>query len=52
VAFWRLFPHTAFKIKPTGKSTGGHRRSTRGLQEEAENSFHYFEGIRVGGKGG
>ena len=28
------------------------RESTRGLQEEAERSFHYFEGVRVGGKGG
>jgi len=33
VAFWRLFPHLEFKRKPTGKSTGGHWGSTRGLQE-------------------
>ena len=29
-AFWRPFPHSAFKRKPTGKSTGGHRKSTGG----------------------
>jgi len=27
------------------------QRSTGGLQEEAESSFHCFEGVRVGGKG-
>ena len=59
VAFWMLFTHSAFKRKPTGKSIGGHRKSTRGKQgtkggpqEEAESSFHYFEGVRVGEKGG
>jgi len=31
VAFWRLFPHSVFKRKPTGKSSGGHRGSIRGL---------------------
>jgi len=30
VAFQRLFPNSAFKRKPTGKSTGGHRKSTGG----------------------
>ena len=52
VTFWRLFPHLAFKRKPTGKSTGGHRGSTGGLQEEAKSSFHCFEHVRVGGKCG
>ena len=52
VAFWRIFPHSAFKRKHTGKSIGGHRGSTRGLQEEAENIFHGCEGMRVGGKCG
>jgi len=59
VAFRRLFPHSAFKRKPTGKAIGGHRKSTGGkqhstggLQEEAESSFGCFEGVRVGGKGG
>ena len=58
VAFWRLFAHSAFKRKPTGKSTGRHRKFTGGkqetiggLQEEAERNFYYFEGVRVGGKG-
>ena len=51
VAFWRLFPHLAFKRKPTGKSIGGHKGSTRGLQEDAESSFEGFEGVGVGGKG-
>jgi len=48
VAFWRLFPQSAFKRMPIG----GHRETTRGLQEEAERNFHYFEGVREGGKGG
>jgi len=30
VAFWRPFPNSAFERKPTGKSTGGHRKSTGG----------------------
>ena len=30
VAFWRLSPHSAFKRKLTGKSTGGHKKSTGG----------------------
>ena len=51
VAFWRLFQNSAFKRKPTGKSTGGHKGSTGGLQEDAESSFEGFEGVRVGGKG-
>ena len=33
VAFWRLFPHLAFKREHTRKSTRGHRGSTGGLQE-------------------
>jgi len=28
VTFWRLFPHSAFKRKPTGKTTRGHRKTT------------------------
>ena len=59
MAFWKIFPHSAFKRKPIGKTIGGHRKlheenkeTTRGLQEEAERSFHYFEGVRVGEKGG
>jgi len=31
-SFWRFFPHSAFKRKPIGKSTGGHRKSTGGKQ--------------------
>ena len=30
MAFWRLFPNSAFKRKPIGKSTGGHKKSTGG----------------------
>jgi len=30
VALWRLFPYSAFKRKPTRKSTGGHKKSTGG----------------------
>ena len=52
VGFWRLFPHSAFKRKPTRKSTGGHRGSTGGLQEDAKRCFDSFEGVRVGEKGG
>ena len=37
VALWNLFPHLAFKRKPTRKTTGGHkenyRRKTGKLQE-------------------
>jgi len=51
VAFWRLFPQSHFKKKPTGKYTGGCRGSTGGLQEDAYNSFGRFRGVRVGGKG-
>jgi len=32
VAFWRLFPHSAFKRKPTRKSTEGHMKSIGGKQ--------------------
>jgi len=32
VAFQRLFPHLAFKRKPTGKTTQGHRKTTGGKQ--------------------
>jgi len=32
VAFWRLFPHSAFKRKPTRKTTEGHKKSTGGKQ--------------------
>jgi len=28
------------------------QHSIRGLQEDAQSSFGYFEGVRVGGKGG
>ena len=58
VAFWRIFPHSDFKRNPIGKSTGGHRKSTGGKQgttgglQEAERSFHCFEDVREGGKGG
>jgi len=31
VAFWRLFPHSAFKRKPTGKTTR-HKKTTGGKQ--------------------
>ena len=31
---------------------GNYRRKTGKLQEEAESNFRYFEGVRVGGKGG
>lgn len=51
VAFWRLFPQSDFKRKPTGKSTGSCRGSTGGLQEDAERCSEGFEGVRVGGKG-
>ena len=51
VAFWRLFLQSAFKRKPTGKSTGGHMGSTQGLQEDVKSSFEGFEGVRVGEKG-
>ena len=30
VAFWMLFPHSAFKRRLTGKSTGEHKKSTGG----------------------
>jgi len=30
MAFWRLFPKSAFRRKPIGKSTGGHKKSTVG----------------------
>jgi len=33
MAFWRIFPHSTFKRNPTGKTTGGHRETTRGKQE-------------------
>jgi len=32
VAFWRLFPHSAFKRKPARKTTGGHKETTRRKQ--------------------
>ena len=51
VAFWRLFPQSTLKRKPTGKYTSGHRGSTEGLQEDIESSFEGFKGVRVGGKG-
>jgi len=51
VAFWRLLSQSAFKRKPARKSTGGHKGSTRGLQEDVESSFKGFKGVRVGGKG-
>ena len=35
----------------TGDLQEEKQRSTGGLQEEAESSFHYFEGVRVGGEG-
>ena len=38
-------------MKPTGKSIGGYRGSTGGLQEDAKSSFGGFEGRKVGGKG-
>ena len=59
MAFWRLFPHSAFKRKPTEKTTGDtrklqeeNRETIGGLQEEAKRDFRCFEGVRVGGKGG
>ena len=51
MAFWRLSLQSDFKWTPTGKSIGGYRGSTGGLQEDAESSFEGFEGVRVGGKG-
>ena len=44
VAFWRPFPQSIFKRKPTRKSTGG-------LQEDDKSSFEGFESGRVDGKG-
>ena len=51
MAFWRIFPQSDFKKKPTGKSTGGRTGSIGGLQDDAESSFQGFEAMRVGGKG-
>lgn len=51
VAFWRIFPQSDFKRKPTGKSIGGCRGSIGGLQEDAERIFEGFKGVRVGGNG-
>ena len=36
----------------TGKLQEENMETTGGLQEEAERNFHYFEGVRVGGKCG
>jgi len=36
----------------TGKLHEENREIKRGLQEEAKRNFLYFEGVRVGGKGG
>jgi len=36
----------------TGKLQEENRETTGGLQEEAERNFCYFEGMRVGQKGG
>jgi len=38
--------------KDKGNLQEENRVTTRGRHEEAESSFHYFEGVRVGGKGG
>jgi len=47
VAFWRLSIQSDLKKSPTGKSTGGYRGFTGGLQEDlqedAESSFGSFE---------
>jgi len=32
VAFWRIFPNSAFKRNPTRKSLGGHGKSKGGKQ--------------------
>ena len=34
-----------------GNLQGEKQCSIGGLQEEVESSFHYFEGVRVGGEG-
>jgi len=47
----RGFSHNRTSMKPTGKSIGGYRGSTGGLQEDAKSSFGGFEGRKVGGKG-
>ena len=59
MAFWRLFPHSAFKRKPIeklhedkGKLQEENRETTGGLQEETKRNFCCFEGVRVGEKGG
>ena len=52
VAFWKLFLQSDFKKTPTGKSIGGCRGSTEGLQEDAKRNFEGYEGVRMGGKGG
>ena len=59
VAFWRLFHTQPSKEslqenlqEDRGNLQEEKQRSTRSLQEDAESSFDYFEGVRVGGKGG
>ena len=39
-------------LEDTGKLQEENKETTGGLQEEAESNFRYFEGVRVGEKGG
>ena len=39
MAFWRLFPKSAFKRKPTGKSTGGHKKSIGGKKNILQEAY-------------